>query len=888
MKPSIPLNEAERLQTLNSYCVLDTQSEEIFDDLTVLIASICGVPIALISLVDESRQWFKSRVGINASQTPRDIAFCAHAILNPNEILEVSDALIDKRFSDNPLVTGDPKIRFYAGAPLVAPNGLSLGTLCVIDTKPRKLNYHQKFSLVYLSKVVINQLELHRSLALLRSAELRLKSNNIVLESELQQEVMERYHLEVNSRRILDSAFDAVITVNQDLRLTYFNQEAASLFGYSLNEQMNGDIYILILPSDIYKNIKKDITKFLKTQVSSYVGKRIELVARQADGSDIPIEFSLIGLKNQNGYFFNAFIRDLSLKKKSIEEIRFATMSYGSKEAFVITDAEMKILRVNQAFVDITGYSPNEVIGTKPHILHSSEHEDDFYLGILNTIHTEGTWAGEVWDKRKNGETFPQHLIVTGVKDASEDVVNYVFSFSDITESKKAAKDIFDLAFYDPLTSLPNRRFLMDKLRQALSTSARSGLQGALIFIDIDNFKTLNDTLGHDFGDLFLQDVAKRLKASIRKVDTLARLGGDEFVIILEGLGKLGLMPSTQIELVASKILTAIGTTFELNGNIVNISCSIGATLFKNHLNKIEDLLKQADIAMYQAKKAGRNTYRFFDKHMQENISQRATLENALHGAIKNNQFELHYQQQVDSNYRIIGAEALIRFKHPALGNIPPSEFIPLAEEIGLILPIGKWVLETATSDLKRWADLPHLKNQTIAINISALQFHSPDFVEDIQALIKRKDIDPTKLKLELTESIVLSDINDCILKMNALKANGIEFSLDDFGTGYSSLSYLTQLPLSFLKIDQSFVRKLNINSHLDYVIVETILAMAKTLGLTVIAEGVETREQRDFLEKHGCPSFQGYFFGKPLLLKDYEESVKLHHRDDFALQRKP
>jgi diguanylate cyclase (GGDEF)-like protein/PAS domain S-box-containing protein len=875
MKAPIPANEAARLQTLDNYCVLDTQSEEVFDELTKLAASICGVPIALISLVDESRQWFKSRVGINASETPRDIAFCAHAILRPSELLEVVDAQLDNRFVDNPLVTGDPKIRFYAGAPLVAPNGLSLGTLCVIDTVPRKLNDHQKFALDYLSKVVINQLELHKSLALLRSAELKLKSHNIVLESELQQEVMERYQVEVNSRQVLDAAFDAVITVNQDLRLTYFNYEAAVLFGYSLNEQMNGDIYKLILPSELYKNLKKDIAIFLKNHVSSYVGKRIEILARHADGSNIPIEFSLIGLKHKNGYFFNAFIRDLSTKRKSIEDLRLSNLVYGGQEAIIITDVDMKILRVNQAFIDITGYMPEEVVGTRPHILHSSEHDENFYLGILHAINTGSFWEGEIWDKRKNGETFPQHLIITAVKDSNKVVANYVISFSDITERKKAATDIYNLAFYDPLTNLPNRRFLMDKLLQALETSSRSGLQGALIFIDLDNFKTLNDTLGHDLGDLLLQNVANRLKASIRKVDTVARLGGDEFVIILEGLGELGLIPSTQIELVANKILATISTPYRLSGHTLHITTSIGATLFNNHFEKMDELLKQADIAMYQAKKAGRNTYRFFDPNMQENIRVRATLENALRHAIKNNEFELHYQRQVDGNYQPIGAEALIRWKHPSLGMIPPSEFIPMAEENGLIIPIGQWVLETACSELKRWIDLPYAKNQTIAVNVSAIQFHSPDFVEDVRALIKRTGINADKLKFEMTESLVLNNVNDSIVKMNALKEMGIQFALDDFGTGYSSLSYLSQLPLTFLKIDRSFVQNVIVNRRVDGVIVETIIGMAKSLGLEVIAEGVETIEQRDFLEQHGCPMFQGYLFGKPMAVKDYEATLK-------------
>ena len=875
MKPPLPINEAERIQTLNSYCVLDTQSEEVFDNLTKLVASICEVPIALISLVDESRQWFKSSVGIKAQETSREVAFCAHAILNPDEILEVTDAQIDPRFSENPLVKENPKIRFYAGAPLVAPNGMALGTLCAIDTKPRKLNDYQKSSLRYLSNTVINQLELQKTLALLRSAELRLQSENIVLQSELQQEVIERYQLEVNSRKILDAAFDAVITVNQDLRLIYFNNEAAFIFGYPLNEQMNSNFYKLILPSDVYENIKNDVAKFLKTHISSYIGKRIEVMARHADGSDIPIEFSLIGIKHQNSYHFNSFIRDLSFKNKSLEEVRFSTMSSSGIEAIAITDVEMRILRVNQAFMDMTGYSPVDVIGSKPHIFESSEHEDDFYSDILNKMNANGSWVGEVWGKRKNGETFPQHLTITRLKDSNDAFVNYSFSFSDISQAKKSTEDILALAFYDPLTKLPNRRLLIDRLKQALETSTRTGLKGAVIFIDLDNFKTLNDTLGHDAGDLFLQNVANRLQTCIRKVDTLARIGGDEFVIILEGLGGLGQIPSKQVALVANKILDAINTPCELIGNKTQISTSLGATLFNNHSESIDELLKQADIAMYQAKKAGRNTYRFFDQNMQKDISSRVTLENALRGAIENNQFELYYQQQIDHNNKPIGAEALIRWNHPTLGIILPGKFIPLAEEVGLIQSIGEWVLDTAFTELKRWEELPHAKNQTISINISATQFQRLDFVESIQALIKSKAIDSSKIKLELTESILLNDINDCVMKTNDLRKFGIEFSLDNFGTGYSSLSCLTQLPLSELKIDQSLTQNINVPSHLDGVTIETILVMAKNLGLRVIAEGVETIEQRSFLERRGCYAFQGFLFGKPLPRNEYDVSIK-------------
>ncbi|MGZ8181346.1 MAG: putative bifunctional diguanylate cyclase/phosphodiesterase [Methylobacter sp.] len=453
-------------------------------------------------------------------------------------------------------------------------------------------------------------------------------------------------------------------------------------------------------------------------------------------------------------------------------------------------------------------------------------------------------------------------------------VTNYVATLVDITLNKAAADEIERLAFYDPLTGLPNRRLLLDRLDLALASSHRSGRKGALLFIDLDNFKTLNDTLGHDMGDLLLQLVAVRLSSCIREGDTVARLGGDEFVIMLEDLSKQAVEAATQTETIGEKILVALNQTYQLAKHEYYSTPSIGASLFNGHEQSTDELLKQADIAMYQAKTSGRNALRFFDPQMQASINTRVAMEADLRQAVAENQFILYYQPQVYHDGHAIGAEVLIRWHHPQRGLVSPADFIPLAEETGLILPIGLWVLETACAQIKIWEDSGHTQHLQLAVNVSVRQFRQPDFVEEVSQVLRRSAINPHKLKLELTENLMLDDIDDTIVKMNTLREIGVCFSMDDFGTGYSSLSYLTQLPLDQLKIDQSFVRNIGVKPT-DAVIVQTIIGMAKNLGMEVIAEGVETQAQRAFLEQHGCPVCQGYLFGKPVLLAEFEQLLK-------------
>jgi len=558
---------------------------------------------------------------------------------------------------------------------------------------------------------------------------------------------------------------------------------------------------------------------------------------------------------------------------RSQNDLRIAATTFESQEGIFITDADANatIIRVNSAFTEITGYTSEEVIGRNPRIFSSGRQPEHFYASMWESIHNTGRWKGEIWNRRKNGELYPEFLTITAVKDAEGVVANYVAMFNDITASKAAADQIEHLAFYDSLTGLPNRRLLMDRLDQALTSSTRSGKGGALLFIDLDNFKTLNDTLGHDIGDLLLQHVAQRLGSCVRECDTVARLGGDEFVVMLEELSEQPLDAAAQTEAVGDKILAALNQPYQLAEHAYFNSPSIGAILFSERHKSIEELLKHADISMYQSKKAGGNTLRFFDPKMQESINARATLEGELRNALTHRQFHLHYQIQMDDFNHPVGTEALIRWIHPERGLVSPLQFIPLAEETGLILPIGHWVLEEACAQLEVWQQAELTRDLVLAINVSARQFREDDFVDQVHEVIQRHAIRPNRLKLELTESLLLNNIEEMIVTMTALKELGICFSLDDFGTGYSSLQYLKRLPLDQLKIDQSFVRDIVTDSS-DQAIVRTIIAMAHSLNLTVIAEGVETQEQYQMLHDNGCTHYQGYLFSKPVPIAQFDE----------------
>ncbi|TRZ97221.1 MAG: EAL domain-containing protein [Rhodocyclaceae bacterium] len=595
----------------------------------------------------------------------------------------------------------------------------------------------------------------------------------------------------------------------------------------------------------------------------------LESAARAVHGGDFGVRATPGGPREVAAVAqeFNAMI---AAQQRSDAQLRIAAIAFESQEGMMITDANAVIMRINRAFTAITGYAPEEAVGQTPRLLKSGRHDLAFYAGMWESIQRNGVWQGEIWDRRKSGEVYPKWLTITAVKSADGTVINYVSTHTDITERKLADDKIQHLAFADPLTDLPNRRLLIDRLHQALAAGARNKRRGALILIDLDNFKTLNDTLGHDTGDLLLQQVAQRLVTCVRDGDTVARLGGDEFVIMLEDLSENLEEAAKQSETVGEKILATLNRPYLLASFENRSTPSIGITLFSGQSDSIEELLKQADLAMYQAKTVGRNTLRFFDPEMQAAVTARAALEVELREALSQQQFILYYQPQVVGKGRLTGAEALVRWQHPRRGIVSPLDFVPLAEETGLILPLGQWVMETACKQLAKWATQPNTEDLTLAVNVSAHQFHQADFVEQVLAMLGSTGANPHRLKLELTESLLVSNVEGTIAKMSALKAHGIGFSMDDFGTGYSSLSYLKRLPLDQLKIDQGFVRDILIDPN-DAAIAKMVIVLAESMGLTVIAEGVEIEAQRDFLAHHGCHAYQGYLFSRPVPLVEFE-----------------
>ncbi len=535
---------------------------------------------------------------------------------------------------------------------------------------------------------------------------------------------------------------------------------------------------------------------------------------------------------------------------------------------------------VNQAFLQTLGYQDdNEVLGKNMHeLIHHSHADGSMHpvseCRIYRAFQTnQSTNAADEVFWRKDGVPVPveywSHPITAeGVTTGS------IVTFIDITQRKKAEEDIYRLAFYDSLTSLPNRRLLLDRLQHALANASRSGGYGAIMFIDLDNFKLINDTKGHYFGDLLLMETALRLQSCVREGDTVSRISGDEFVVMLENLGSEEKQAAAHAEEVAEKIRDVLNKTYLLKELEVHSTASIGISLFIDRADTADSLLKHADIALYQAKESGRNAVRFFDPEMQADLEARTALEADLRKALAENQFRLYYQAQVGESSRIFGAEALVRWIHPQRGMVPPVHFIPVAEESSLILDIGQWVLETACQQLALWANDEQKCNLVLAVNVSARQFRLNDFVHKVAEVIKTYRIHPSRLKLELTESVVLSDVTDIVAKMHALKALGVGLSMDDFGTGYSSLSYLKRLPLDQLKIDKSFINDI-VTDPSDAVMVQTIIAMAHNFRLNVIAEGVETEAQLVFLEQHGCMAYQGYLFSKPVPVEEFEALLK-------------
>jgi diguanylate cyclase (GGDEF)-like protein/PAS domain S-box-containing protein len=573
---------------------------------------------------------------------------------------------------------------------------------------------------------------------------------------------------------------------------------------------------------------------------------------------------------------------------KTNSELRIAAAAFNAQEGMIVTDTKGVILSANRAFVGLTGYTMEELVGQTARLFRAHRRDGEFYQSMWSSIQSTGGWQGDMSLRTKSGEHCARWLTISVVKNEAGQATNYIGSYYDISKLKHAEEKIRELAFFDQLTGLPNRVLLIDRVRQALNANSRNKSFGALLFIDLDNFKTLNDSLGHDVGDQLLKKVAQRISRCVRAGDTVARFGGDEFVVLLTNLGtQKAKAAALQAEAIGEKIISAFVETFQLDPYEYPCTPSVGVTLFSPEDRNVDELLKRADLAMYDAKTAGRNGLRFFDPAMQTMISARAALETDLREDLKKERLLLHYQPQVDHEGRLLGAEALARWPHAQRGMVSPSEFIPVAESAGLILPLGASMLKIACLQLARWSADPATEHLTVAINVSALQMRQKNFVEQVRAIIEQTGADPQRLKIELTESTLVSNVEDVIAKMEKLKAIGIGFSLDDFGTGYSSLSYLKRLPLDQLKIDRSFVKDILVDPN-DAAIAQMIIALSKSLGLSVIAEGVETDEQYAFLARYGQLNYQGYLFGRPLPPEDFEIFARAFSPRHRSTQERP
>jgi diguanylate cyclase (GGDEF)-like protein/PAS domain S-box-containing protein len=582
-----------------------------------------------------------------------------------------------------------------------------------------------------------------------------------------------------------------------------------------------------------------------------------------------------------NGITLSVFLSLLSLILLGgvlyrYKQLHFLALAFEHlPKPIIITDQRARILKVNRAFYDITGYPRQEVIGQTPAVFNSGRQGDDFYRRLWHELQRTGYWQGEVWNKRKNGDEYAERFTISTFQFSFRKRPYYVGTLTDISQNKEDEATIERLAFYDTLTRLPNRKLLENTLQKALKKPNETNTSGAVLFIDLDDFKSLNDTCGHGMGDLLLVEVARRIHACLDFEDaTVGRWGSDEFVVILENLtSTLALNDAIQQ---AEWIQGKLSEPFTLNGLEYFSACCIGIALF-DHRHSAQELLKKADSALHHAKRSGRNCIYTFDPSIQQALVQKLELEKDLRHALKEDQFELYLQPQLNSGGCLVGAEALIRWNHPQKGMISPADFIPLAEKNGLIVGIGDWVQEEACRLLAGWKTHPILAKTTLSINVSEQQLRHPDFVEKTLNAMKQYQIRPTQLKLEITESAVMLNLDECADKLCQLKQHGLEFSMDDFGTGYSSLSNIRALPLDQLKIDQSFVRNL-LEDKSNQTLTQTIITMSEALDLEIIAEGVETEGQKIALEEMGCHFFQGYYFAKPLAYPSfitYAESIK-------------
>lgn len=705
-----------------------------------------------------------------------------------------------------------------------------------------------------------------------------------ITEKKLADEAIQR--LNRTLQEVLDAASEvAIIASDLDGTITLFNRGAERMLGYVAEEMVGKQTPACFhLPEEVDKR-SQALSEELGYSVSGFLAlvakakiegqERREWTYVRKDGSRLWVSLVITTVRSADGVItgFLGIAQDITAQKQAEEELQLAAMVYrNSSEAMVVADADNRIVAVNPAFTDITGYTAEEAIGQTPKILSSGRQTPAFYQTMWHAIDTTGQWQGEIWNRRKNGEVYVQWLTVNTILGNDGSIHRRVALFSDITRKKENEELIWTQANFDPLTGLPNRRMFHDRLQQEIRKAHRANLPLALVFLDLDRFKEVNDTLGHSMGDLLLKEVSQRLSHCVRETDTVARLGGDEFIVILNELDKLD-----SIERVAQDILQKLAEPYRLGEEVIYISASIGITLFPEDAVEIDALLKNADQAMYAAKNSGRSRFSYFTRSMQKAAQTRMRLTNDLRGALAGDQLMVYYQPIVDlATGAIHKAEALIRWQHPTGGLISPAEFIPIAEDTGLIVDIGDWVFHQAARQAARWRAVHHAEFQ-ISINKSPVQFYRNSNTHQATWFdyLRQLGLPGQCIVVEITEGLLLDANQGVTDQLLAFRDVGIQVSLDDFGTGYSSLSYLKKFDIDYLKIDQSFTRNLAPGSD-DMALCEAIIVMAHKLGIKVIAEGVETAEQRDLLIAANCDYGQGYLFSRPVPAQEFEKLLQV------------
>jgi diguanylate cyclase (GGDEF)-like protein/PAS domain S-box-containing protein len=674
---------------------------------------------------------------------------------------------------------------------------------------------------------------------------------------------------ELRYRHIFEHASEGIFQSTHDGRYLAANPALARLYGYGSADELIADLADIDRRLYVQPGRRDD---FLRLIESDGEVRNFESEVFRRDGSRLWISENAHAVRDAQGNFicYEGTVQDISERKQAEEHLRLLAMVFSnSNEAIIVTDAENRIVATNPAFTLLTGYQPEEVIGRNPSLLSAGNTPREVFSEMWASLQRDGAWQGELWDRRKNGEAYPKWLSISLVRDEQGNIRNHIGSFIDISELKATQERIRHLAHHDTLTNLPNRFSLHEKLEQAVAFCRRNRMQLALMLIDLDRFKTINDTLGHHAGDQLLIEVSRRLLGAVRESDIVARLGGDEFVVALPGISS----PDDAAHL-ADKITREISLPYQISGQEQRTTPSIGICLFPDDGQEIGDLLKNADVAMYHAKAKGRGNYQFFTEDMNIATTRRMTIESDLRLALERSEFELHYQPQLElRSGTIVGVEALIRWHHPTRGMVPPGDFIPIAEEIGMIAAIGDWVLREACRQLKAWQEkgISHIR---MSINLSAVQFLDKTLPARICDLLAEHGLSAGLLDLEVTESMSMASPDESISAMKTMRASGLTLSIDDFGTGYSSLAYLKLLPINTLKIDRSFVKDIESDPN-DADICDVTVLLAHKLGLEVVAEGVETAAQLKFLLSIGCEKVQGYLISKPLPAAEAEAFIR-------------